>query len=321
MKTTPVTKADLERSVLAVPPLARKADLALDVEANRALIRYLQDGGVSTIMYGGNANFYSLGVFDYAETVESIAGLVAENTWVIPSIGPDFGKAMDQAKILRNLTFPTCMILPLAFPATAAGAARGVAKVVERFGKPLIAYLKAENYLEPEDIKSLVQDGLLCGIKYAVVRKDPLADHYLDRLIELVGTDIVISGIGERPAIDHLRHFGLAGFTSGSVCVAPRLATGLLTALKQGDYEEAMMIRKAFLPLEDLRDAFSPMRVLHEAVTLAGIADMGPMLPMLSNIDSPAQIKAISTIARHLRKRDAEFATVRDAPAARAVAL
>ena len=28
----------------------------------------------------------------------------------------------------------------------------------------------------------------------------------------------------------------------------------------------------------------SPIRTLHEAVTLAGIADMGPMLPMLTNI-------------------------------------
>ncbi|TAM74402.1 dihydrodipicolinate synthase family protein [bacterium] len=307
MKRTAVTKADLESSVLAVPPLARNEDLSINVEANRRLIRHLEGGGVRTIMYGGNANFYSLGVFDYARTVETIAGLVADDTWVIPSIGPDFGKAMDQASILKDMAFPTCMVLPLSFPATTTGAARGIAKIAERFGKPVIAYLKAESYLKPEDVASLARGGLLCGIKYAIVRGDPRSDAYLDRLVELVGADHVISGIGERPAIDHMRYFGLKGFTSGSVCVAPRLAMSLLSALKGGGYEEAQAIREAFLPLEDLRDAFSPMRVLHEAVTLAGIAEMGPMLPMLSNIDSPAQVSAIRAAALRLRERDTEF--------------
>jgi hypothetical protein len=74
MKTTAVTKSDLEASVLAVPPLARSKDLSLNIEENRKLIRYLKDGGVTTLMYGGNANFYNLGVFDYADTVETIAG-------------------------------------------------------------------------------------------------------------------------------------------------------------------------------------------------------------------------------------------------------
>jgi hypothetical protein len=38
------------------------------------------------------------------------------------------------------------------------------------------------------------------------------------------------------------------------------------------------------LPLEDQRDTHGPIPVLHEAVTLSGIADMGPMLPQLSNL-------------------------------------
>ena len=68
------------------------------------------------------------------------------------------------------------------------------------------------------------------------------------------------------------------------MCVGPRGSTRLLAALKAGDYATAETLRSAYLPLEDIRDELSPIRVLHEAVTLAGIADMGPMLPHLSNL-------------------------------------
>ena len=66
MKTTPVTPADLSRSVVAVPPFARNADLTPNWKANAALIAHLQDGGVRSLMYGGNANFYHLAPSEYA---------------------------------------------------------------------------------------------------------------------------------------------------------------------------------------------------------------------------------------------------------------
>jgi hypothetical protein len=59
LKTGNVTRADLARSVLSVPPPARHADLTLNATANRAVIRHLEAGGVSTLLYGGNADFYS----------------------------------------------------------------------------------------------------------------------------------------------------------------------------------------------------------------------------------------------------------------------
>jgi dihydrodipicolinate synthase/N-acetylneuraminate lyase len=58
----------------------------------------------------------------------------------------------------------------------------------------------------------------------------------------------------------------------------------LLRALEAADYAEAERIRQTFLGLETLRDRHGPAFVLHEAVTLTGIADMGPMLPLMSNI-------------------------------------
>jgi len=307
MKTTPVTKADFERSVLAVPPIARQADFSLDEAQNRALIRYIEAGGIRTLMYGGNANFYNLGISDFEAAVKQLAALAGQDTWVIPSIGPEYGKATDQLRVLRDFAYPTAMVLPLSFPGTPAGVATGIRKLAERYGKPVIAYVKSDNYLNPADAGALVRDGAVCAVKFGVVRKDPATDAYLSAILEHVSADQVVSGIGERPAPIHLRKFGLVSFTSGSVCVAPRMSLALLAALKAKDDVKAAEIQKTFMPLEDLRDAYSPIRALHTAVTLSGIADMGPMLPMLTEIEDPAQRREIEAAARALRASDEAF--------------
>jgi hypothetical protein len=67
MKTSKVVPEDLSASVVAVPPLARNRDLGLDRQQNLKLIRHLEAGGVTTLMYGGNANFHNVAVSEYAE--------------------------------------------------------------------------------------------------------------------------------------------------------------------------------------------------------------------------------------------------------------
>jgi dihydrodipicolinate synthase/N-acetylneuraminate lyase len=309
LKTTPVTPADLSASVLSVPPLARRADLSLSPEANRALIKHLETGGVRTLMYGGNANFYHLPTSEYAATLDFLAEAAGKDTWVIPSAGADYGKLLDQAAILRSRAFPTAMALPFGKPSNDSGVATALRKFADKLGKPIIAYVKALGYIEPGTLGELARDGVICAIKYAVVRDDPVKDPYLDELLQHVSRDIVISGIGERPAIVHLRDFGLKCFTSGSVCVAPRGSMKILALLKAKKYDEAEKIRAAYIALEDQRDARGPIRVLHDAVTLAGIADMGPMLPMISNLEvsERATVKAAAlALLEHDRKLAAE---------------
>lgn len=285
MKTSPVTPEDLARSVLAVPPLARHADLTLNHAANKAQINHLQAGGVRTLMYGGNANFYNIGTAEYPSLLEMLEKLAAKDTWVIPSIGSDFGKAFDQISILRERRFPTAMVLPQAVISTESGIATGIRKLAERYGKPLIVYIKSDDYLSPKTVAALDADGCVSAVKYGTIRADYSQDAYGKALVQAINPNKIISGIGERPAIIHLRDLGLQGFTSGSVCIAPRGSMAILKALKAKDYVSAGKIRQAYLPMEDARDEINPIRTLHEAVTLAGIADMGPMLPMLSNIE------------------------------------
>jgi len=154
--------------------------------------------------------------------------------------------------------------------------------------------------------RSVIAEGRVASIKYAAVRANPADDPYLSSLIKAVDRKYIVSGIGERPAMVHLRDFGLTGFTSGSVCIAPRGSMRLLHALQAKDYAAAENIRAAFMPLEDCRDATSPIRVVHEAVTLAGIADMGPMLPMLSNLD-PVHHAAVKLAAVNLLAHNDTF--------------
>ena len=89
-----------------------------------------------------------------------------------------------------------------------------------------------------------------------------------------------------------------------SGCLAPRLCSGLLAASQSGDWARAEEIRGAFLPLEDLRDAWGPARVLHHAIELAGIARTGPIPPFVSALDA-SKIEKLGPIAQALREKNA----------------
>ncbi len=284
MHTAPLTHSLLSSSVIAVPPLARDQNLAIDPGENTKIIRHIESAGVSTLLYGGNANFYHLRLSEYVAILDFLASTASENTCVIPSAGPAYGIMLDQAKLLRDFDFPTAMVLPHQGITTTAGVATGFRHFVEAYGKPAVLYIKHEGFTEPASVAKLVSDGLVSWIKYAIVRDDPAHDPFLRDLVAEVDPNIIISGIGEQPAITHLRDFGVAGFTSGCVCVNPSLSQAMLAALSQGDFDKAEAIRQIFRPLEDLRNAINPIRVLHEAVTEAGIADTGPHLPLLSPV-------------------------------------
>jgi dihydrodipicolinate synthase/N-acetylneuraminate lyase len=282
MNTSPLSLDEFSASVLAVPPLARHADLSLDVDQNRKLIRHIEGGGLKTLLYGGNANIYHCSLHDYARLLELLAVHSADTTRVIPAIGPDFGKMMDQGRLLRGSEYRTAMVLPMQGFTTPEGVADGISRFVDFTGIPVTLYLKSESYIDIANLGRLVNEGRIVAVKYAVVRDDPVEDPYLQSLVERITAARVVSGMGERPALVHLSRFGLASFTTGSGCIAPKASMRLLAALKQREVALAEDLHARFLPLEDLRESISLIRVLHDAVTLSGIADMGAHLPLLS---------------------------------------
>jgi len=296
---TTLNAGRLGSSVLAVPPLARNSDYSLNEAENTRLIRHIEAGGVRTLLYGGNANFYHVAISEYDQLLVYLSQAAGADTLVIPSAGPAYGTMMDQAKLIRRHKFPTVMVLPQQGITTAVGVEAGIQRFVQAAGVPALLYIKADGYIEPDNVKRLADAGLISGIKYATVRNDTANDPYLHRLVDVVDRKMIISGIGEQPAIIHLRDFGLGGFTSGCVCVAPRLSTRMLQVMLEKNWQQAERIREIFKPLEDLRNAINPIRVLHEAVRLTGIAQTGPLLPLLSNLE-PRDHGPVESAARKL---------------------
>lgn len=305
MKTTPVSLDDL-RGVFSVPPLARRNDArrSIDFAQNERIVRHIAAGGVTRFLYGGNAFLYHVTLAEYEALVEWLSGF-AEDWWMIPSLGPSYGRAMDQAAVLRRYRFPCAMALPCGDPRDAAGLEQGLREIADAAGLQLVLYLKEESNFGSDKeagldaVARMVDDGVCAWIKYAVVRKDPAEDPYLESLLERVDARRVVSGIGERPAVAHLRRFALAGFTTGSGCIAPHLTQAILEACQSADWERAEALRAEFLPHEDLRDAWGPARVLHHSTALAGIAETGPIPPFVSAL-SAGQTEELAGVARAL---------------------
>lgn len=308
MPTRPVAPADLH-AVFAVPPLPRKADArrSLDFDAGERIAAHIQEGGITRYLYGGNAFLYHVSLAEYEPLLDWLATF-REPRWAIPSVGPSFGRAMDQACLLRRHQFRCVMLLPCSDPRDAAGMEAGAREIVQASGLPLVLYLKSEDAFgtDPERgldaVGRLIDEGNAVAIKYAVVRDDASRDPYLASLLRRVDKDRVISGMGERPAIAHLRETGLTGLTTGSGCIAPQLCQSLFDACSAKDWNRAELLRAAFMPLEDLRDAWGPARVLHHATELSGIAPTGPIPPYVSPLEPP-QLEQLAPVARTLRER------------------
>ena len=305
-----VTPHDLV-GVFSVPPLPRKTGPGrpLDLGEAERVARHVAEGGVSRFLYGGNAFLYHVSLAEFEQVLDWLAGFPGDR-WAIPSLGPSFGRAIDQARLIRRHSFRCAMMLPCGDPRDALGMEAGLREIADAAGLPLIVYLKSEDGFGSDKergldaVGRLVADGVCVAIKYAVVRDDPGRDDYLDSLLRRVDRGRVVSGMGERPAVVHFRDFRLAGMTTGSGCIAPRLSNRMLEACLAKDWTRAEDHWRAFKPLEDLRDAWGPARVLHHATELAGVARTGPIPPFVSALDSP-KLETLAPVARALKEKDA----------------
>jgi dihydrodipicolinate synthase/N-acetylneuraminate lyase len=310
VKTGSIQPGDLQ-GVFPVPPLARRGDAgrSLDFEQNERIVRHIEAGGLSRILYGGNALLYHITLREYEQLLDWLAGLTTDS-WLIPSAGPSYGRAMDQAPLLRRHPFPAVMMLPCSDPRTADGLYQGLREFADAAEKRLILYIKDETNFGSDRqrgldaIARLVSEDVCVSIKYAVVRRQPADDPYLESLLERVDRRCIVSGIGERPAVVHMKQFGLAGFTTGSGCVAPALCRRLFAACQLGTWDEAERLRAAFMPLEDVRDTHGPSQVLHAAVERAGIARTGPLPPFFSSV-AEERLEEIDAVVRELRDLEA----------------
>jgi len=308
---TTTISPDLLQGVFSVPPLPRKRDAKrrLDFDAAECVARHIEAGGITRYLYGGNAFLYHVTLDEYAALLDWLSGF-GPTRWAIPSLGPSFGRAIDQTHLLRRHAFRTAMMLPCGDPRDARAMEAGIREIANEAGMPLILYLKSEDGFGADKeagldaVGRLMNDGVAIAIKYAVVRDDPAHDAYLDGLLRRVDRARVVSGIGERPAVVHMRDFALPGFTTGSGCIAPAACAALFAACQQKDWTQAETIRARFIPFEDLRDLWGPARVLHHGTELSGIAPTGPIPPFVSPLER-AELDRLAPVARALREQHA----------------
>lgn len=307
MKQSPISPTDIAASVWAVPPLALDDAGAIRDADNAALVRHIEAGGVTTLLYGGNANLYGATQALFEALIDALPGWAGAETWVIPSVGPDYGKLMDQGRVLAGTAFPAAMALPMAGPRDQAGTERALRDFAGKAGMPVIIYTRSADYLPAERLGALIEDGTAVAVKYAVEPQDLTVDPYLTEILDNVPSERIVSGIGEIAALSHLSAFPMAGFTAGAVCIAPRRAMTVLRALQARRFDEARALTTAIEPLEHLRQAHGPIPVIHEAVTQSGIADMGAIRPHFSPV-SEAVCAEIRIAVRALLDAEAELA-------------
>ena len=299
-------------TVFAVPPLPRTSDTrrAIDLDAAERVAKHIEAGSITHLLYGGNAFLYHATDEDF-ETLVGWLSTMPPSRVPIPSIGPSFGRALDQARLLARYRFPAAMMLPCGDPRDPKGLEAGYREIAQAAGIPLIIYLKSEDAFGLdraaglEAIGRLMDSGVAAAIKYAIVLENPKDDSYLGALLWRIDASRVLSGMGERPAIVHLKDFKIGGMTTGSGCIAPRICRNFYDACRRGDWPAAEELRAEFMPLEDLRDEWGPARVLHHATDAASIAVTGPIPPYISPL-TENQIVQLTPVARALRERDAK---------------
>lgn len=297
--------------VFAAPPLARRSDnWALDWTESGRVVEHVLEGGISRVIYGEHAQLQHLTLSQYRDLLGWLADFSEELT-VIPGLGPAFGRAYQQAEMLRDHSFPCAMVLPVRDARDPEGMEEGYRKLSERAEIPLVAVVRelSEWGREPREMVDrfarLSEDGVVAAISFAVSPDRDGAGTLLEALVTDLGEIPVLGGLGERHVRSYLVEHGLRAYVSAAACLAPRLCRKLYLAFDGGDFVASESLESNFRPLARLEDSWGRIAVLHAAVHLAGIANMGPLLPYLAGLDG-RQGERLRPVARTLLRQDRE---------------
>ena len=165
--------------IYPVPPVAWSAGpkQTLNDTENEKIFRYLIEQGVKRIIYGGNAMVYHMALPHYEQMIDWLSGHVADAE-IMPAVGPSYGRALDQAAIVRGRRFHSLLVLPSSSdPRDARGLEAGLRDIAEAAGLPLTLYIRDESNFGSDKeagldvIEGLVDANICTNIKYAVVRK------------------------------------------------------------------------------------------------------------------------------------------------------
>ena len=274
------------RNVLVVAITPRRSDRQVDLQGAYKNVRYLIEHGVDFIMPAcGTGLVYDMSSEDYEALVGTFVDAASDEAWIVPGIGPGFGRSVEMGRIAQSMGVAGVMIMPIVGPASAEGVFNGLREITKAVRLPTVLYQRRLDIMPVADVIRLCELDNVVGLKYAV--EDTAA---FEAIAEKAGNRAaMICGMAEDPCITYMER-GAVGFSSGMANFVPRLSLTLLRTFASGDTVEAERLQALMVPFEDLRGergARYSASALHAAMDYAGLAG-GPVIPFAADVGSGA---------------------------------
>lgn len=276
-----ITQSDCA-DVLVVAITPRKPDRSIDTDGIRRNVHHLIENGVRYIMPEcGTGLVYDATLEEYETVVGTFIDAAGDAAFVVPGIGPGYGRSLEMGTIARSLGASGVMIMPIVGPGSAAGVLEGIGSIVDDVRLPVVIYQRRVNIMPADIVVSLCEKEGVVGLKYSV---DDIG--LFKEINDRVGDQAAMAcGMAEEPSVAYLQA-GAVGFSSGMANFVPRLSLELLRSFKAGDVAEAERIRIAMVPFEDFRGergARYSSSALHAAMDASGLAG-GPVIPFAEDV-------------------------------------
>ena len=270
------------RNVLVVAITPRRSDRQVDLQGAYKNVRYLIEHGVDFIMPAcGTGLVYDMSLEDYEALVGTFVDAASDEAWIVPGIGPGFGRSVEMGRIAQSMGVAGVMIMPIVGPASAKGVFNGLREITTAVQLPTVLYQRRLDIMPVADVIRLCELDNVVGLKYAV--EDTAA---FEAIAEKAGNRAaMICGMAEDPCITYMER-GAVGFSSGMANFVPRLSLTLLRTFVSGDTVEAERLQALMVPFEDLRGergARYSASALHAAMDYAGLAG-GPVIPFAADV-------------------------------------
>jgi 4-hydroxy-tetrahydrodipicolinate synthase len=305
MSLTPAAADTLRRALataVVVPVTPYHADGTPDWSTYAALTARLIDAGISVITPNGNTGeFYALSPAEARQALETAAKVASAaggehgehgepGAEVLAGVGHDIATAIEAARHAQDHGARMIMIHQPVHPYVSAEGwvdyHAAIANAVPDLG--IVLYIRDERRTGAHIAALADRAPNVMGVKYGVRDATKFAavarDAGLGRMTWLAGAAELTA-----PAFWAV---GAHGFTSGLANVSPALALGMLGALRNNDFHEAMRTWEAVRRFEELRLADGSadnVSVVKEALAQLGLcrADVRPpSRPLPDNIKS-----------------------------------
>ena len=288
-------------NVLVVAITPRGEDRQVDLEGVRKNVQYLVQHGVDFIMPEcGTGMVYDASLEEYEAVVGTYLDAAGDAAYIVPGIGPGFGRSIEMGHIARSLGVAGVMIMPVVGPASANGVYNGFREITKAVQLPTVLYQRRLDIMPVNDVVSLCELDEVVGLKYAVEDLDAF-----DRIVERAGDRAaMVCGMAEDPCIDYMSH-GAVGFSSGMANFVPRMSLTLRNKFMTGDGAEAERLRVLMVPFEDFRGengARYSGSALHAAMDYVGLAG-GPVIPFAEDV-GPQDLPRVDAMMKILMKEE-----------------